>query len=554
VLSTAVRAEEESRRPNVVLIITDDQGWGDLGFHGNDKIKTPNLDALARQSVALKKFYVSPVCTPTRASLMTGRYNYRTGAIDTFRGRAMMHADEVTLAEMFRDAGYRTAIFGKWHLGDNYPLRARDQGFAEALTLWGGGLVQTADPPQAVGNSYLNPWLSLNGNDKRFDGYCSDIYTDAAMDYLGRSASEPFFVYLAYNCPHTPLEVREEDYRPYRQTGLDATTAKIYGMVANIDWNVGRLLKRLDELKLADDTIVVFLTDNGPQQRRYNGVWRGLKGTVYEGGIHVPCFVRWPAKLKAGHTVEQPAAHIDVAPTLLAACGIETPAGVKFDGRNMLPLLEGTAMEWAERNLFFQWHRGDVPELYRAFAVRGPRYKLVQAAGAGERQPAPQLKFELFDLDSDPGEQRDLAAERPEIVNRMKAAYEEWFRDVSATRRYEPPAIHIGTEHESPVRLSRQDLRGSPEDGPGHWRVTVERGRYDVRLLFGEGQAATMAMLEFDGGPGRQITVQSQLTRADAVEATLIDVALEEGVGKLGVWIERDGKREQVRYVVLTRK
>jgi arylsulfatase A-like enzyme len=181
--AAGVRASRaaDPRRPNVVLIMTDDQGWGDLGYHGNDKIKTPHLDALARQSLALTNFYVSPVCTPTRASLMTGRYNYRTGAIDTFRGRALMHADEVTLAEMLTGAGYRTGIFGKWHLGDNYPLRAQDQGFQESLTLWGGGLVQWGDPPQANGNTYFHPWLSHNGEERRFDGYCSDIYTDAAI-------------------------------------------------------------------------------------------------------------------------------------------------------------------------------------------------------------------------------------------------------------------------------------------------------------------------------------------------------------------------------------
>src|SRR5687767_7005167 len=170
---------------------------------------------------------------------MTGRYNYRTGAIDTYRGRAMMHADEVTLAEMFRDAGYRTGIFGKWHLGDNYPLRAQDQGFQESLTLWGGGLVQSADPPG--GNSYQDPWLSKNGKDERHEGYCSDIYTDAAIARIARHRADPFFVYLAFNCPHAPLQVRDEDYRPYQQMGLDETTAKIYGMVANIDHNVGRL-------------------------------------------------------------------------------------------------------------------------------------------------------------------------------------------------------------------------------------------------------------------------------------------------------------------------
>ncbi len=331
-----------------------------------------------------------------------------------------------------------------------------DQGFQQALYHWGGGLRQPSDPPE--GNSYFNPWLSQNGKPVKTNGYCSDVYTDAAVQFIERHREQPFFVYLAYNCPHTPLEVRDEDVRPYRTAGLDETTAKIYGMVANIDWNVGRLMARLDELRLAENTIVIFLTDNGPQQPRFNGVHRGLKGSVYDGGIHVPCFVRWPARLEAGRTVDKIAAHIDIAPTLVAACGAESPKHVRFDGRNLLPLLEGKSDLWAERTLFFQWHRGDVPQRHRAFAVRGERYKLVQAVGSGEKVPGP-FQFELFDMTTDPGEQVDLAADKPEIVEQMKAEYSRWFEDVSATRGYDPPRIHVGTPHENPLRLSRQDLR-----------------------------------------------------------------------------------------------
>jgi arylsulfatase A-like enzyme len=554
----------QAHRPNVVLIMTDDQGWGDLGVHGNDQIRTPNLDALARQSVALKNFYVSPVCTPTRASLLTGRYNYRTGAIDTFRGRALMHSDEVTLAEMLAAAGYRTGIFGKWHLGDNYPLRARNQGFQESLTLWGGGLVQWADPPQARGNSYFDPWLSHNGTETQFKGYCSDIYTDAAIEYIDKHRTDPFFVYLAFNCPHTPLQVRDQDYQPYLKMGLDETTAKVYGMVANLDANIGRLLKKLNELSLAEDTILIFLTDNGPQQRRYNGIWRGLKGSVYEGGIHVPCFVRWPRRLRAGHHVEEPAAHIDLVPTLLAACGVERPGGVKLDGRNVLPLLEARPAVWPDRNLFFQWHRGDVPQLHRAFAVRGPRYKLVQAAGAGEQAP-PKTRFELFDLVNDPGEQHDLAADKPEIVAEMKSAYEAWFRDVSASRGYDPPAIHIGTANENPLRLSRQDLRGFGPREPGHWRVHVAAGEYRVRLLF-DAQDAT-------GNPNaakKQSVPDNRDARRRAVfvcgkakhvrdvpfgqsEATFESLSLSPEASQIQAWIEADSELQDVRYVELRR-
>lgn len=534
----------EPKRPNVVLIITDDQGWGDLGFHGNDKIRTPNLDRLSRESVVLKNFYVSPVCTPTRASLLTGRYNYRTGAIDTFRGRALMHSGEVTLAEMLRESGYRTGIFGKWHLGDNYPLRAMDQGFDESLTLWGGGLVQWADPPQ--GNAYLDPWLLRNGREIKAEGYCSDVYTDAALEYIDAPRQEPFFVYLAYNAPHTPLQVRDEDWHPYRDLGLDETTAKVYGMVTNIDANVGRLLKKLDDRQLAENTIVVFLTDNGPQQPRYNGPWRGLKGTVYEGGIHVPCFIRWPAHLDAGHSVEQIAAHIDLAPTLLAACNVKPPASAKFDGRNLLPLLQDKTTNWAERHLFFQWHRGDVPERYRAFAVRGDRYKLVQAGGVAERSPL-RPKFELYDLSVDPSEKDDLAAERPEIVEQMKHAYDLWFDDVSATRGYAPPAIHVGTTHENPVRLSRQDLRGFSKTEPGGWQVKIEPAGYDITLRFDKAAAERTARLEF-ANTVIEIPVPNQ---EDSVSTSKVQLA---GAGELRAWLGDERAPDDVKYVELRRR
>ncbi len=456
----------------------------------------------------------------------------------------MMHPEEVTIAEILSAAGYATGQFGKWHLGDNFPLRPHDQGFDQALYHWGGGLRQSADPPE--GNSYFNPWLSQNGRTVKSNGYCSDVYTNAAVEFIERHREQPFVVYLAYNCPHTPLEVREEHVRPYRVAGFDETTAKIYGMVANIDWNVGRLMARLDELHLAENTIVIFLTDNGPQQPRFNGVHRGLKGTVYDGGIHVPCFVRWPARLEAGRSVDKIAAHIDIAPTLLAACGVEAPKHVKVDGRNLQPLLQGKSDDWAERSLFFQWHRGDVPERHRAFAVRGDRYKLVQAVGSSEKVQGP-FQFELFDMTTDPGEQMDLAADEPEIVEQMKAEYDRWFDDVSATRGYDPPRIHVGTAQENPLRLSRQDLRGGDADRPGHWNVRIEPGLYDIRLYFSQPKQAAESIVV--AGSAR---VQRAVPGGTA-ELSMTGIEIPELEGKLQAWVEEDGKALDVHYVELTR-
>jgi arylsulfatase A-like enzyme len=479
--AAAAAPAAEPRRPNVVLIITDDQGYGDLGAHGNPKVKTPHVDGLARDGVRFRHFYVSPVCSPTRASLMTGRWNYRTGVVDTYLGRSMMHPDEVTLAEALGAAGYRTGIFGKWHLGDNYPMRPIDQGFQEALVLRGGGLVQPADPPE--GNSYTDPVLMRNGKWEKTKGYCSDVYTDAAMKFIADGKDQPFFCYLAFNCPHTPLQVQDKDLEPYKKMNLafdqfpkvghplpgkanEEETAKVYGMITNIDDNLGRLFAKLDELTLTQDTIVVFLTDNGPQQPRWVAGMKSRKGSVYEGGIRVPCFVRWPGKLKAGREVEQIAAHIDVAPTLLEACGVAKPDKVAFDGKSVWPLLKGDEVEWPDRTLYFQWHRGDEPELNRACAARSRKYKLVQPLGAGAK-PA-KVEFELYDMEKDPLEEKNVAAEKPDVVESMRKGYEAWFKDVSSTRGYAPPRIHLGGA-EDPSLLTRQDWRGpkagwSPND------------------------------------------------------------------------------------------
>lgn len=515
--TSAETQQPVTRRPNVLLIMTDDQGYGDFGFHGNPVIKTPNLDRLAAESVELTRFHVSPVCSPTRSSLLTGRYNYRTGVVDTYLGRSMMAPDEVTLAETLRAAGYRTAIFGKWHLGDNYPQRAMDQGFEESLVHRGGGIGQPSDPPD--NHSYFNPGMVHNGKDEQAKGYVSDVITDAAIQYIKAHRDDPFFVYLAFNCPHTPLEVPDSYREPYDKVDLSkrafpqmgrpiegsvntADTAKIYGMITNIDDNLGRMFKSLDELKLANDTIVVFLTDNGPQQPRFNSGLRGRKGTVYDGGLRVPCLVRFPGRLKAGRKVDAPSAHIDLTPTLLAACDVKRPADVKFDGVNLWPLLIGAVETLPERTLFFQWHRGDAPEPFRACAARDSRFKLVQAHGANAEDFKGSTKFELFDVVADPYEEHDLAADMPEVVARLKREYEAWFEDVSASRGFGPVRIAIGNTAQDHVMLSRQDWRG-PRAGWGKldigaWELQVDRsGPYEVVMRFEKATKAGVARLKW---------------------------------------------------------
>lgn len=557
-------------RPNVVLILTDDQGYGDLGVHGNPIVRTPNLDRMAGQSAVLSHFYVSPVCTPTRACLMTGRYNYRTRAIDTFRGRAMMEPEEVTLAEMLQQASYATGIFGKWHLGDCYPMRPIDQGFEMALVHRGGGIGQPSDPPGAEGK-YTDPVLFRNGEPVALRGYCTDIYFTEGMRWAEKVAEEgrPFFLYLPTNCPHGPFDdVPPREYAYYQQQAITAdhfpdrggqpiprnmqadTQARVYAMIENIDQNVGRLLRWLDERKLSERTLVLFLTDNGRATPGYNAGLRGNKGTVYEGGLRSPFFAYWPGKLAPGVASEAIAAHIDLAPTILEACGV-TPPQVRLDGKSLWPLLTRTARDWPARTLFFQSHRGDVPVRYHNCAIRTPQWKLVSATGFGpETLPASGPRWELFDMTRDPYEQHDLAAAHPEVVSQLKAAYDAWFDDVSRTRsdNYAPPRIVVGSPRERVTVLTRQDWRGAgwaPQD-EGHWLLQIATAApLDVKVLVSSASRPRTLHLQVGA---QQLSAPLP---ADATEHTFAGQRLPEGPQTLYAWVEDGGRRSGVRMVEL---
>jgi len=476
-LAAPLAAQRPTSKPNIILILTDDQGYGDLSLHGNTQLNTPNIDSLARDGARFTRFCSSPVCSPTRSSLLTGRYNYRTGVVDTYLGRSMMRPQEVTIAEMLKPAGYSTGIFGKWHLGDNYPLRSIDQGFDDSLVLNGGGLVQPGDIPEALGGvkpSYFNPILSRNGKWEPQRGYCTDIYFKEALRFIDQHQKKPFFCYLPTNAPHTPLEVDDALVKPYLAKGLDPTTAKIYAMIENIDTNIGTLLNHLKSRNLDNNTLVIFMTDNGPQQRRYNANLRNLKGTPYEGGIRVPFLIRWPNRIKPGTVIDRLAAHIDVTPTLLEATSATTKSSL--DGRSLLPLLTDTnaTQTWSNRSIFIQWHRGDAPRPFENSAVATQRYKLINGK-------------ELYDLEQDPSESKDIAAEQPNIVRQLRLSYDAWFKDVAGTHNYAPPRIAISPKH--PALLTRQDWRGDKAawtpTGVGHWELDIQSpGPYEVTLLF----------------------------------------------------------------------
>jgi arylsulfatase/arylsulfatase A len=487
--------------PNILLIMTDDQGAGDLGCAGNPVLDTPHLDALASESTSFRRFYVSPVCTPTRAALMTGRASARTRAIDTFRGRAMMDPSEVTIAEVLRDAGYATGLFGKWHLGDCYPMRPMDQGFQRVLMHRGGGLAQPSDP---IGNErrYTDAILLRDGVEVRTSGYCMDVYVDEAIAFIEESvgAGRPFFAYLATNTPHGPFhDVPEGLYEKYRARDLSAVlddpsradaVARTFAMIENIDRNVGRLLAALERLDVTDETLVLYLHDNGPAIARYVGPMRGTKATVYEGGIRTPFFVRWPGRVPAGAVREEIAAHVDVWPTLVEAAGAEPFADTSIDGRSLLALLEGREVAWPERHLFIQAHRGDARVARHQFAVIGPRYKLLRASGFGrEALPPDAPPLELYDLLEDPFERRNLADARPEIVAEMLAAHDAWFADVTGGPGHgTPPRIVVATDAEPRTVLTRNDWRPSDDRAYGSagtwWLFVPAPATLDARVLF----------------------------------------------------------------------
>ena len=407
--------------PNVVLIMTDDQGYGDIRSHGNELIDTPVLDRLAANGVRFDRFYVSPVCAPTRASLLTGRDHLATGTSWVTHRGEVMRSEEVTIAEILKDAGYATGCFGKWHNGAQYPNHPNGQGFDEFFGFCGGAW-----------NLYFDAPLERNGTQVKTKGYITDVLTDAALAFIEKHRRRPFFCYLPYNAPHSPYVVPDRYFDKYKARGLDDKNAAVYGMVECLDDNIGRLLTRLDELQLSDRTIVLFLTDNGPNGKRFNANMRGTKGSVHEGGVRVPLFVRWKGHLPAGLTVRPIAQHIDLLPTIVELCGLPMPKTLPLAGKSLVPLMKDNAAGWPDRMLFtHQSRRGDVE--ITPGAVRTQQYRLVRYGKS----------YELYDMLADPSQAHDIAARQPDLVGRLASAYERWFAGVSE-RGFERPPIPAG--------------------------------------------------------------------------------------------------------------
>ena len=420
-------------RPNIIFIITDDQGYGDLSAHGNPILKTPHLDRLHSESARFTDFHVSPTCAPTRAALLTGRHEFRNGITHTIQERERLAPGAITLPQVLQRAGYATGIFGKWHLGDEPAYQPGRRGFGEVFIHGAGGIGQSypGSCGDAPGNTYFDPLILHNGKFEKTRGYCTDVFFEKALAWIGEvKGRAPFYCHIATNAPHAPLQVRAEDEARYAGQ-VPPDTAKFFGMIANIDDNVGHLLARLDALDLAKNTLVVFMNDNGGTNgvKVWNAGMRGAKVTPWLGGTRATSFWRWPGTLTPGDRT-QLAAHIDFFPTLAELSGAELgeKERAQNEGRSLVPLLRDTAAAWPERTLFThvgRWKHGQAASAkYLNCAVRTPRWHLVNV------QPKAEKAWQLFDVQADPGEQRDVAAENPEILRDLDAAYDGWWASV----------------------------------------------------------------------------------------------------------------------------
>jgi arylsulfatase len=422
-------------RPNILFILTDDQGYGDISAHGNRVLKTPNLDKLRSESVRFTDFHVSPTCSPTRSALMTGRHEFKNGVTHTILERERLTLQATTLAQLLQSAGYTTGIFGKWHLGDEPEYQPNRRGFDEVFVHGGGGIGQTypGSCGDAPGNKYFDPAILHNGKFEKTKGFCSDVFYAQATKWIDaqRRAQRPFFAYIPSNAPHGPYVARPEDKALYEGRGLGADTENFFGMLHNIDQNVGRLLARLDEWGIADNTLVVFMNDNGGTAgvKVFNAGMHGAKGSAWLGGTRASSFWRWPGTLEPADC-DALAAHIDFFPTLAEITGATVSGRLskQVEGRSLVPLLEHPAASWADRVLFThqgRWPKFSDPNLakFRMCSVRSTRWHLVSEKGAAKP------KWALFDLETDYGEQTDVAAQHPEVVRELAAAFDKFWAD-----------------------------------------------------------------------------------------------------------------------------
>ncbi|WNC72818.1 arylsulfatase [Thalassotalea psychrophila] len=472
----------QSSLPNIILVMTDDQGYGDFGHNNNPIVQTPVIDQLANKSIRFTDFHVDPTCSPTRAALMSGQYSLRAGVWHTVMGRHILSDKINTLPEVLKDAGYKTGMVGKWHLGDNYPFRPQDQGFDHVLMHGAGGVGQT---PDYWGNTQFNDTYFLNGTPKKYNGYATDIWFDEAIDFIDKNANkaDPFFLYLVTNAPHAPFRAPEKYIQPYRDLGVPETLALFYGMITSIDDNMGKLRKAMQDNNIVDNTIFIFMTDNGSvmgvQSKKLvsdetrsiiekklgqkipslNYDMRGAKNSSYEGGHRVPFYISWPnGGLIEPGSIDGLSAHFDVMPTLLDLIGVDTSTldtdGISFKSA----LKQGT--ELPDRVLTVTTQRVLNPDPNRPYAVMQGKWRYVKASGNKDA-------LELFDLSKDPSQTENVKDKYPEVANNMAKQYQQWWQYTTAKGLDTTRAI-IGSTHENPSRLTSHDWLAPNTKQVGH--------------------------------------------------------------------------------------
>ncbi|WP_165748791.1 arylsulfatase [Cellulophaga sp. Z1A5H] len=448
--------------PNVILILADDLGIGDLGCQGNPWLKTPKIDAFYQEAVRMTDFHVSPLCTPTRAALMTGQYPINNGAWATFKGRDALSEDASTIADIFKVNGYKTGLFGKWHLGDNYPSRPTDSGFDRAVQHLGGGVGELSD---YWGNSYFDDVYYVNNQPKQFEGYCTDVWFKEATRFIAQNKEDPFFVYLPLNAPHDPLIVAEKYAEPYKKLeGKEISSANLYGMIANIDENFGKFHQYLEEQNLLENTILIFMSDNGTRfgysrdgKFGYNKGYRGIKGDKEEGGHRVPFFIRWPdGKIAGGRDVNTNAAHVDLIPTLAALCHLSIPESTPLDGLDFSSSILSKESLASNRTIFLH-NRQDWRPPYdeNSTCIIKNQWRLINGTA-------------LYDITKDPQQHQNLADKYPEIVVQLLKENKVFLNSVKTNKTYsELPLNHIGSKEQLELKLTIQHAIGEDE---GIWK------------------------------------------------------------------------------------
>lgn len=498
--------------PNVVFILTDDQGWGDLSLHGNVHLETPNMDRLAKEGLEFNHFYVSPLCAPSRASILSGRYHLSTGVVSVSKGLEIMDTEETTIAELFKANGYTTGIFGKWHNGQHYPNRPNDQGFDEFLGFCAGHW-----------SNYFNTELEHNNGRVSTHGFITDILTDAAIQFIESAGKSPFFCFIPYNAPHSPHQVPDSYFDKYKGKGLDDELSSIYGMVENLDDNIGRILQALKDNGLDENTIVIFLTDNGPNGNRYNGGMRGIKGSVHEGGVRVPCFVRWTNTISPGRTIETPAAHVDIYPTLLELCHLKPIETLPQDGVSLASaMLKEEEDLRIDRNIFTHVNSMEIPLSLNSGGFRNTSYRFVFEKDQSQ----------LYDLRKDPAEKDNLSVSEPDLTNDFLNTYRRWVSHSTVRLSYERPAIlsRRGVELPAYEAALSAGIRFKEGHGWAHdwvetWNSTADSlywtvdcrdpGRYavEVEYLCKASDAGSLVRLSA-GGDRKTVTVSKAFATA----------------------------------------